>query len=172
MQNPQDFYYYNLGIYSPEEIKDKSNWIQKWTRAEHLTFAERFVAFAAAELIFGTTNQCAIQSFKDRMIFPGMCESAKLTDKHVDFLEDFIEFVQNVLLIRPAAPLSIREIIRDAAEIKFKYAELITNIGNAILELEKVFRIIKENADKTLRILGQPPYFQTPTVQSPQSLNV
>jgi hypothetical protein len=32
MQDPQDFYYYNLGIYSSEEIKDK-NKIQKWTRA-------------------------------------------------------------------------------------------------------------------------------------------
>jgi hypothetical protein len=106
------------------------------------------------------------------MILPGLCESAKLIDKHVDVLEDFIEFVQNVLLIRPAAPLSIREIIRDAAKIKFKYAELITNIGNPILELENTVRRIKENADKTLRILGQPSYFQTPTVQSHQSLDV
>jgi ribonucleotide reductase beta subunit family protein with ferritin-like domain len=134
--------------------------------------AERFVAFAAAELIFGTANRCAIQAFNERMILPGLYEAAKLIDKHIDVLEDFIEFVQNVLLICPASPLSIREIIRDAAEIKIKYTESITYAGNTTLGLENTVRRIKENADKTLRVLGQPPYFHTPTVQSPQSLDV
>jgi ribonucleoside-diphosphate reductase beta chain len=172
-QNPQDFYYYNLGVYSPEEIKDKNSWIQKWTRAEHQTFAERFVAFTAAELIFGTTNRCAIKSFEDKKILPGLCESAKLIDRHVDVLEDFVEFVQNVLLIRPASPLTIREIINDAAESEFKYAKSFIHDGqNETPNFEDTVRCIKENADKTLGILGQPPYFQTPTVQSPQSLDV
>jgi hypothetical protein len=80
MQEPEDFHYYNLGIYSPKEIGDKINWVQKWTRAEHRTFAECFVAFAAAKLIFGSTNRFTIQTFENNDIFPSLVLVAKLAD--------------------------------------------------------------------------------------------
>jgi hypothetical protein len=104
MQEPEDFLYYNLEVYSTEEIVGKINWIQKWTRAEHRTFAERFAAFASAELIFNTTNQCAIQAFEKGDIFPGLVEATKLTDKQDEVLEDFIALVHSELLIRPPPP--------------------------------------------------------------------
>jgi ribonucleotide reductase beta subunit family protein with ferritin-like domain len=135
--------------------------VQKWTRAEHRTFAERFVAFTAAELIFGTANQCAIQAYEDKGILQGLVQCTKLVNKHIEILEDFAQFVQNDLLIRAAAPLTIRDIIRDAAEFEFKYAEAITTNHN-FLDFNNMVKRIKQNADKTLHYLGQPSYFQTP----------
>jgi hypothetical protein len=153
MQEPEDFHYYNLGNYAAEEIADKINWIQKWTRAE------RFVAFAAAELIFGSTNRYAIQAFENNEIFPGLVLAAKLINNQDEVLEDFIEMVHKNLLIRPASPLTIiREIVCDAYDYELHYAESITK-DNDYLELNKIVALLKENTNKTLRILGQPPYF-------------
>jgi ribonucleotide reductase beta subunit family protein with ferritin-like domain len=163
MQKPEDFHFHsNMGAnHASEAIENKNEWVQKWTRAEHRTFAERFVAFIAAELIFGTANQCAIQAFEDKGILQGLVECAKLVDKHIKILEDFAQFVQNDLLIRAAAPLTIRDIIPDAAEFEFKYAEAITT-NNNFLDFNNMVERIKQNAGKTLHYLGQPSYFQTP----------
>jgi hypothetical protein len=163
MQDPEDFHYYNLGNYASEEITDKISWVQKWTRAEHRTFAERFVAFAAAELIFGSTNRYAIQVFENNEIFPGLVLAAKLIDNQDEVLEDFIEMVHKDLLIRPASPLTIREIVCDAYDYELNYAESITN-DNDYLDLNKIVALLKENTNKTLRILGQPPHFYEITV--------
>jgi hypothetical protein len=86
-----------------EEIVSKINWIQKWTRAEHCTFAKCFAAFASAELIFNTTNRYAIQAVKKSDIFPGLVKATKLIDKQDEVLEDFIALVHNELLIHPAS---------------------------------------------------------------------
>jgi hypothetical protein len=40
MQQPADFLHLNLGIYSAEPIGKKCDWIQKWMKADHHTFAE------------------------------------------------------------------------------------------------------------------------------------
>jgi hypothetical protein len=64
MQQPADFLHLNLGVYSPESIGQKRDWIQKWTKAEHRTFTERFVVFMAASLIFDTINSCAADAFE------------------------------------------------------------------------------------------------------------
>jgi hypothetical protein len=61
MQQPADFLHLNLGAYYLEPIEKKRNWIQKWTKADR-TFAERFVAFTAAMLIFDTVHSCAATS--------------------------------------------------------------------------------------------------------------
>jgi hypothetical protein len=93
MQEPEDFHDYNLGNYALEEIANKINWIQKWTRAEQCTFTERFITFAAAKFIFRLTNQYAIQVFKNNKIFPGLVLATKLIDNQDEVLEDFIEMV-------------------------------------------------------------------------------
>jgi hypothetical protein len=56
MQQPADFLNLNLGVYSPGSIGQKCDWINKWTKAKHRTFAECFVAFTAVTLIFNTVN--------------------------------------------------------------------------------------------------------------------
>jgi ribonucleotide reductase beta subunit family protein with ferritin-like domain len=78
-------------------------------------------------------------------------------------LEDFIELVHKKLLIRPASPLTIREIVCDAYDYELNYAESIVK-NNDYLDLNKIVEILKENTNKTLRILGQPPYFHSITV--------
>jgi hypothetical protein len=163
MQEPEDFHYYNLGNYAVEEITNKINWIKKWTRAEHRTFIERFVAFAAAELIFRLTNRYAIQIFENNEIFPGLVLAAKLIDNQDEVLEDFIKLVHKDLLIHPSSPLTIRKIVCDAYDYELNYAESITK-DNDYLELNKIIVLLKENTNKTLRILGQPTYFYEITV--------
>jgi hypothetical protein len=123
LQQPADFLHLNLGAYSPEPIGKKCDWIQKWMKAEHRsTFAERFVAFTAATLIFNTVNACAANAFENIGILCGLVEAVRLAEKHTEVLEDFSNFVHNELLIHAASPLSIREIVCDAAEHEFDYA--------------------------------------------------
>jgi hypothetical protein len=47
---------------------------------------------------------------------------------------------------------------------EFDYAIAITLDENSFLDCSMLFKHIKKNADKTLNILGQPPYFHFPTV--------
>jgi hypothetical protein len=164
MQQPADFLQLNIGVYSPELIRKKCDWIQKWTKVEHRTFAERFVAFTAATLIFDTINFCAVDTFKNIGFLRGLAEATSLMKKHTKVLEDFTSFVHNELLIHAASPLSIREIVCDAAKYKLEYAITITPEENSFLDCSLLFEHIKKNADKTLSYLGQPPFFHEPTV--------
>jgi hypothetical protein len=159
MQQPADFLHLNMGIYSLESIGKKRDWIQKWTKAEHHTFAECFVAFTAVTLIFDTVNTCASHAFESIGVLRGLVEATSLAKKHTKVLEDFANFVHNELLIHHAASLlSIREIVCDAAEYEFDYAVAITRDENSFLDRSLLFKHIKKNADKTLNILGQPPH--------------
>jgi hypothetical protein len=164
MQQPVDFLSLNMGVYSPEPIEKKREWIKKWTKAEHHTFAERFIAFTAATMIFKTVNTCAADAFESIDVLCGLVEAFNLAGKHTEVLEDFANFVHNELLIHAASPLLIRQIVCDAAEYEFDYAIAITPDENSLLDHFMIFERIKKNADKTLNILGQPFYFQSPTV--------
>jgi hypothetical protein len=165
MQQPVDFLSLNMGVDSPESIEKKREWIKKWTKAEHRTFAERFVAFTAATMIFETVNTCAADAFESIDVLHGLVEATNLAGKHTGVLEDFANFVHNELLIHAASPLSIRQQIAcDAAEYEFDYAVAITPDENSFLDRSTLFERIKKNADKTLNILGQPFYFHSPTV--------
>jgi ribonucleotide reductase beta subunit family protein with ferritin-like domain len=165
MQQPADLLHLNLGAYSPEPIEKKCDWIQKWTKAEHCTFAEHFMAFTAATLIFDTVNLCAADAFESISVLRGLVEAIHLAEKHAEVLEDVLcNFVHNELLIHAASPLSIRQIVCDAAEYELDYAAVITSDENSFLDHFTLFQHIKKNTDKTLRILGQPPYFHDPTV--------
>jgi ribonucleotide reductase beta subunit family protein with ferritin-like domain len=165
MQQPADFLNLNMGIYSPELIGKKRDWIQKWTKAEHRTFAECFIAYTAATMIFDTINTCAADAFESIGVLRSLVEEAtSLAKKHAEVLEDFAYFVHNELLIHAASPLSIREIVCDAAEYEFDYAVAITPDENSFIDRSLLFKHIKKNADKTLNILGQPPYFHLLTV--------
>jgi ribonucleotide reductase beta subunit family protein with ferritin-like domain len=147
MQQPADFLHLNLVVYSPESIKQKHDWIQKWTKTEHRTFAEHFVAFMAATLIFDTVNYCTADAFKNNGILHGLVEGIRLMENHTEVLKDFCNFVavHNDLLIRTASPLMIREIVYDAAEYELNYAVAITPEENSFLEHFLLFKHIKKN---------------------------
>jgi hypothetical protein len=165
MQQINNFLFHNFGIRSPEPISQKREWIHKWTKSEHHTFAEWFVAFTAATLIFNTgINSCAIDAFEMAKVLSGLVEGVCLTNKHTEVLEDFCNFMHNDLLIHTASPLSIHEIMHDAANYEFIYAKAIAPDDSGFLDSNLLIQNIKKNADKTLRFLGQPPYFHVPTV--------
>jgi ribonucleotide reductase beta subunit family protein with ferritin-like domain len=109
------------------------------------------------------TNRYAIQVFENNEIFPGLVLAAKLIDNQDEVLEDFIELVHKDLLIRPASPLTIHDIVCNAYDCKLNYAKSITK-DNDYLNLNKIVELLKDNTNKTLRILGEPPYFHTTTV--------
>jgi hypothetical protein len=50
-------------------MEKKRDWIQKWTKAEHRTFAECFVAFTAAMMIYDIINTCAADAFEALAFF-------------------------------------------------------------------------------------------------------
>jgi hypothetical protein len=122
--------------------------------------------FTAASLIFNIANSCAADAFESIGVLRGLVEAIRLAEKHAEVLEDFCNFVHNELLIHAASPLSIRQIVCDAAEYaELNYAAAITSDENSFLDRFTLFQRIKKNTDKTLlRILGQPPYFHVPTV--------
>jgi hypothetical protein len=91
-------------------------------------------------------------------------EGVRLANKHTEVLEDFCNFVHDDLLIHATSPLSIHDIIRNIADYEFNCAKAIAPENDGFLDCNLLIKNIKKNADKTLRILGQPPYFHVPTV--------
>jgi hypothetical protein len=89
MQQPADFLHLNMGVYSPEPIGKKRNWIQKRTKAKHHTFAECFVAFTSAMLIFDTVNSCAANAFESIGVLCCLVEATRLVKKRTEVLKDF-----------------------------------------------------------------------------------
>jgi hypothetical protein len=87
-------------------------------------------------------------------VLRGLVEATCLMKKHTEVLEDFACFVHNDLLIHAASPLSIREIVCNAAEYELEYAVAITPEENSLLDRSLLFEHIKKNADKTLYYLG------------------
>jgi ribonucleotide reductase beta subunit family protein with ferritin-like domain len=122
------------------------------------------VAFTAATLIFDTVNSCAADAFESIGVLRGLVEAIRLAEKHAEVFEDFCNFVHNELLIHAASPVSLNQIVCDAAEYELDYAAAITSDENSLLDRFLLFKHIKKNTHKTLRILGQPPYFHVPTV--------
>jgi hypothetical protein len=47
---------------------NKLDWIKKWTKARRHTFAERFIAFTAAETILSIKNFYIIRAFREELL--------------------------------------------------------------------------------------------------------
>jgi ribonucleoside-diphosphate reductase subunit M2 len=58
-------------------IRRKANWALRWCNADHASFAERMIAFAAVEGIFFAGSFCTIFWLKKRGLMPGLCFSTK-----------------------------------------------------------------------------------------------
>jgi hypothetical protein len=86
MQQPADFLHIILSVNSPESTGQKRDWIQKWTKAEHRTFAKCFVAFTAVMMIFDTINSCAANAFESNGVLHDLVEAICLAKKHAEML--------------------------------------------------------------------------------------
>jgi ribonucleoside-diphosphate reductase subunit M2 len=53
-------------------VRRKANWALRWCDADHASFAERMIAFAAVEGIFFSGSFCAIFWLKKRGLMPGL----------------------------------------------------------------------------------------------------
>jgi hypothetical protein len=70
-------------------------------------------------------------------------------EKHTEVLEDLCNFMHNDLLICATSPLSIHEIICNAADYEFSYAKAITPEEDSFLDHPLLIKHIKKNANKT-----------------------
>lgn len=62
-------------------VQRKANWALQWCAADHASFAERCIAFAAVEGIFFSGSFCAIFWLKKRGLMPGLTFSNELISR-------------------------------------------------------------------------------------------
>jgi len=126
----------------------KADWTLQWCGACRHPFAEHVITFAALEGIFFSGAFCAIFWFKGRGLLPGLCFSNELISRDEGLHCDFACLVDYKLLHK-APPAAIRDIIKDAVEIKKEF------VANGL-----PVRLIGMNADhmaNLCRVVHRPP---------------
>jgi ribonucleotide reductase beta subunit family protein with ferritin-like domain len=140
-------------------IKQKADWSLRWCDSRQRTFAERLIAFAAVEGIFFSSSFCAIYWIKQRGILPGLCQSNELIARDEGMHCDFAVHLHHMLL-RPAAPLTIRTIISDAVEIESNFVRAALPCGLIGMNSDQMVQYVQFCADRLLTELGQPKIFR------------
>jgi ribonucleoside-diphosphate reductase subunit M2 len=134
-------------------VKRKANWALRWCDADHASFAERMIAFAAVEGIFFSGSFCAIFWLKKRGLMPGLCFSNELISRDEGLHCDFACLLYSKMVNRLPEG-RIVEIITNAVEIEKEFvsdALLVELIGmNSSLMCE----YIEFCADRLLHTLG------------------
>mmetsp|Transcript_30652 Transcript_30652/g.74026 ORF Transcript_30652/g.74026 Transcript_30652/m.74026 type:complete len:410 (-) Transcript_30652:192-1421(-) len=101
-------------------VQKKANWALRWCDANHASFAERMIAFAAVEGIFFSGSFCAIFWLKKRGLMPGLCFSNELISRDEGLHCDFACLLYSKLTNKLPAG-RIEEIITDAVEIEKEF---------------------------------------------------
>ncbi len=134
-------------------IRKKANWALRWCDADHTSFAERMIAFAAVEGIFFSGSFCAIFWLKKRGLMPGLCFSNELTrrDKgmHCDFACLLYSKMVNCLLEG-----RIMEIITNAVKIKKEFVSDALPVELIGMNSSLMCEYIEFCVDHLLRALG------------------
>jgi len=136
-------------------IKRKADWALRWCDAKQRTFAERLVAFVAVEGIFFSSSFCAIYWIKQKGILPGLCQSNELISRDEGLHCDFACLL-NKKLHRPAAPLTIRMIIRDAVDIECEFVKAALPCGLMGMNATLMSQYVQFCANRLLAELDQP----------------
>lgn len=142
-------------------VQKKASWALQWCDAEHASFAERCVAFAAVEGIFFSGSFCAIFWLKKRGLMPGLSFSNELISRdeglHCDFACLLYRKLQNKL------PFTrITEIIVDAVKIEQEFVSAALPVELIGMNSSLMCQYIEFCADRLLVALGSPKHFQAP----------
>jgi ribonucleoside-diphosphate reductase subunit M2 len=140
-------------------VQKKASWALQWCDANHASFAERCVAFAAVEGIFFSGSFCAIFWLKKRGLMPGLCFSNELISRdeglHCDFACLLYSKLQNQL---PVA--RIVEIITDAVTIEQEFVQDALPVELIGMNSTLMCRYIEFCADRLLVALGCPKHYK------------
>ena len=101
-------------------VRRKANWALQWCDANHASFAERMIAFAAVEGIFFSGSFCAIYWLKKRGLMPGLCFSNELISRDEGMHCDFACLLYSKIVNRLPEE-RIVEIITNAVKIEKEF---------------------------------------------------
>ena len=139
-------------------VRKKASWALQWCNADHASFAERCIAFAAVEGIFFSGSFCAVFWLKKRGLMPGLSFSNELISRdeglHCDFACLLYSKLQNKL---PAA--RITEIIVDAVKIEQEFVSAALPVELIGMNSKLMCQYIEFCADRLLVALGNQKHY-------------
>ena len=134
-------------------VRRKANWALQWCDANHASFAERMIAFAAVEGIFFSGSFCAIFWLKKRGLMPGLCFSNELISRDEGLHCDFACLLYSKMINR--LPESrIVEIVTNAVEIEKEFVVDALPVELIGMNSGLMCDYIEFCADRLLRALG------------------
>jgi ribonucleoside-diphosphate reductase subunit M2 len=139
-------------------VQKKANWALQWCAADHASFAERCIAFAAVEGIFFSGSFCAIFWLKKRGLMPGLCFSNELISRDEGLHCDFACLLYSKL-INQLPQGRIEEIISDAVEIEKEFVKDALPVELIGMNSGLMCEYIEFCADRLLIALGCPRYY-------------
>jgi ribonucleoside-diphosphate reductase beta chain len=102
-------------------IRDKVEWMKKWTHPENASFVERLIAFAAVEGIFFSGSFCSIFWLKKRGILPGLTFSNELISRDEGLHCKFAINLYRNHIVNKISHEKIREILLGALTIEKEF---------------------------------------------------
>lgn len=134
-------------------VRKKASWALQWCNADHASFAERCVAFAAVEGIFFSGSFCAIFWLKKRGLMPGLCFSNELISRDEGLHCDFACLLYSKLVNQLSAA-RIVEIIVDAVTIEQEFVSAALPVELIGMNSRLMCQYIEFCADRLLVALG------------------
>lgn len=134
-------------------VQRKASWALQWCDANHASFAERCVAFAAVEGIFFSGSFCAIFWLKKRGLMPGLCFSNELISRDEGLHCDFACLLYSKLVNQLSAE-RIKEIIIDAVTIEQEFVSAALPVELIGMNSKLMCQYIEFCADRLLVALG------------------
>ena len=142
-------------------VQKKANWALQWCDANHASFAERCVAFAAVEGIFFSGSFCAIFWLKKRGLMPGLCFSNELISRDEGLHCDFACLLYTKL-INQLSVERVTEIIANAVDIEKVFVVESLPVELIGMNSTLMCQYIEFCADRLLVALGCPRHYNNP----------
>ncbi|GAX23995.1 ribonucleoside-diphosphate reductase subunit M2 [Fistulifera solaris] len=142
-------------------VQKKANWALQWCDANHASFAERCVAFAAVEGIFFSGSFCAIFWLKKRGLMPGLCFSNELISRDEGLHCDFACLLYTKL-INKLSTERVTEIITNAVDIEKIFVVESLPVELIGMNSTLMCQYIEFCADRLLVALGCPRHYNVP----------
>jgi ribonucleoside-diphosphate reductase subunit M2 len=134
-------------------VRRKANWALRWCDANHASFVERMIAFAAVEGIFFSGSFCAICWLKKRGLMPGLCFSNELISRDEGMHCDFACLMYSKMVNRLPEG-RIVEIITNTVEIEKEFVSDTLPMELIGMNSSLMCEYIEFCADRLLRALG------------------
>lgn len=134
-------------------VERKAAWALKYTDANHASFAERIVAFAAVEGIFFSGSFCAIFWLKKRGLMPGLTFSNELISRDEGLHCDFACLMYE-MLVNKLSEEHVKDIVSDAVSIECDFVSSAIPVELIGMNSEMMQVYIKFCADRLMEALG------------------